>query len=675
MRGYSHGHPLFLPPREIARNHPIPELLDKRLVFVTGKGGVGKTTVAVALGLRAAAEGKRTIVCEVSSQENASRIFDHTEVGFHEVEMEENLWSISIDPDESMREYVLLQLKVRAMRDMLFRSRIFNYLAAATPGLKELVTIGKIWELAQLDRKVKSGRKYDLVIVDAPATGHGIGFLQTPRTFAAIARVGPIHSQAQQLDRLITDHEHTGTAIVALPEEMPVNESAALERDLRDEVGVAVDRIYLNGLYPERFSKEEAERLAELAEGEDGAVRAAARAALSEHGRARSQRAQLARLRRRVEAPVKTLPFLFEPELGVEAARQLAQEARLMPSVGEILEGKDICICAGSGGVGKTTTSAAIATGMAARGLKVCVLTIDPAKRLADSLGLKELGNEARRVDPALFEQQGDRDEGRAVGDDARRQGDLRRAGRPPGARRGVARPRPRTTASTSRSPAPSPARRSTWRWRSCSSCTPKARFDLLVLDTPPTRNALDFLDAPKRLTQFIEGRSLRVFMKPTGLAAKVAGRGASVALASSSGSSASTCSPTWPSSSTPSAAWSTASRPGPSGSTSCSPTPAPASSSSAARRASRSTRPSTSTASWSRRSCPSAASSSTRSTTRPSELRGDGDDLPAALAEKLGDEDLAAAGRRRTSPTTRRWPSATPATSSTSPRSCAPRA
>lgn len=311
---------------QIARNCPIPELLDKRLVIVTGKGGVGKTTVAVALGLRAAAEGKRTIVCEVSSQENTSRMFDHRAVGFHEVEMEENLWSISIDPDESMREYVLLQLKVRAMRDLLFRSRIFNYLAAATPGLKELVTIGKIWELAQLDRKVKSGRKYDTVIVDAPATGHGVGFLQTPRTFASIARMGPIHSQAQTLDAFITDHDNTGAAIVALPEEMPVNESAALEQDLRDEVGVAVDRVYLNGLYPERFSKAEAEKLAKVAEQEDGAARAAARAALSEHGRARSQRAQLSRLRRRVEAPVKSLPFLFEPELGVEAARALSKK-------------------------------------------------------------------------------------------------------------------------------------------------------------------------------------------------------------------------------------------------------------------------------------------------------------------------------------------------------------
>jgi anion-transporting ArsA/GET3 family ATPase len=305
----------------------MPDLLDKRLVFVTGKGGVGKSTLSISLGLAAAARGKRTIVCEVSSQENASRVFKKGEVGFHEVEVADNLWAISIDPDESLREYLLLQLKVRAMRDLLVRSRIFNYLTAATPGLKELLTIGKIWELAQPQRRVKKAREYDLVIVDAPATGHGIGFLQTPRTFAGIARVGPIHSQASELDRYITDHETTGVAIVAIPEEMPVNESAHLEQELTEKVGIAVDRIYMNALYPERFGKGDVAELERALEGAEGPARAAVRAALSEHRRARSQRAQLQRLKRRVKSPVKSLPFIFKPTLDVEELRWLSAAA------------------------------------------------------------------------------------------------------------------------------------------------------------------------------------------------------------------------------------------------------------------------------------------------------------------------------------------------------------
>jgi len=239
--------------------------------------------------------------------------------------MAENLWAISIDPDQAMREYLLLQLKVRAMRDLLFKSKIFGYMAAATPGLRELVTIGKIWEVALPDRKVKKARKYDLVIVDAPATGHGVAFLQTPRTFANVARVGPIKAQAEALETFLVNHRKTGVAIVALPEEMPVNETASLEHTLTEDVGVSVDRVYMNALYPERFSKDEAERLEAVSSNGNGALRAACRAALSETRRAAAQREQLARLAELVTAPVRTLPFVFEPELGVGEIHELSE--------------------------------------------------------------------------------------------------------------------------------------------------------------------------------------------------------------------------------------------------------------------------------------------------------------------------------------------------------------
>jgi len=201
-----------------------------------------------------------------------------------------------------------------------------------------------------------------------------------------------------------------------------------------------------------------------------------------------------------------------------------------MPGVGEILDGKDICICAGSGGVGKTTTSAAIAAGMAARGLKVCVLTIDPAKRLADSLGLKELGNEAKQVDPSLFAQQGVEVKGElwAMMLDAKATFDELVARQAPDEE---ARDRVLNNRIYQQISSALAGSQEYMAMEKLFELHSEGQFDLLVLDTPPTRNALDFLDAPKRLTQFIEGRSLRVFMKPTGLAAKVAGRGASVAL------------------------------------------------------------------------------------------------------------------------------------------------
>ncbi|MEK6250363.1 MAG: ArsA-related P-loop ATPase [Actinomycetota bacterium] len=199
-----------------------------------------------------------------------------------------------------------------------------------------------------------------------------------------------------------------------------------------------------------------------------------------------------------------------------------------MPAVTDILEGHEVCICAGSGGVGKTTTAAAIATGMAARGLKVCVLTIDPAKRLADSLGLEELGNEARRVDPSLFEAQGIEMEGElwAMMLDAKATFDelVRRHAPDEETRDRVLSNRIYEQISNALA-----GSQEYMAMEKLFELHSEGRFDLLVLDTPPSRDALDFLDAPRRLTQFIEGRSMKIFMKPTGIGMRIAGRGASV--------------------------------------------------------------------------------------------------------------------------------------------------
>jgi anion-transporting ArsA/GET3 family ATPase len=312
----------------------VASLLEKRLIFVTGKGGVGKSTVSAALGVAAAQAGKRTIICEVAQQERISSLFERQGVGYHEVEIAPHLHAFSIDPQRALEEYLQLQIRIRPLYDLLFKNRIFTYFAAATPGLRELVTIGKVWELAQFDRKVKKGAKYDLVIVDAPATGHGLGLLRTPKTFSTIARVGPVKRQADTVYDFITDRSLTAVLAVAWPEEMPVNETLDLQRRLRGELGMRLDRIIMNGVYPELFSDAEAEILRERYEREvsehggngTGAVRRAAlRAALSEYTRARSHREQLSRLQQESGQDVVELPFLFEPALDMEAMNRLAR--------------------------------------------------------------------------------------------------------------------------------------------------------------------------------------------------------------------------------------------------------------------------------------------------------------------------------------------------------------
>jgi anion-transporting ArsA/GET3 family ATPase len=300
----------------------VPGLLDRRLIFVTGKGGVGKSTVATALGLVAARSGLRTIVAELSSQEHVQRAFEQHAPRFEELELAPGLFTISIDPQHAMEEY--LRIKVGALGHALSASRLFHAFAMATPGMREMLSIGKVWELAQLQRQTRGAAPYDFVVVDAPATGHGVGILRTPRTFADIARVGPIARQGRKIADTIDNPDFTAIVAVATPEEMPVNETITLDEAVRAE-GLRLDAVIVNALYPERFAPKEATELEQaLARVRAAPSKVALSAALSEHARAATQRDQATRLREALDTPLIELPLLFAEQIGRPELEQLA---------------------------------------------------------------------------------------------------------------------------------------------------------------------------------------------------------------------------------------------------------------------------------------------------------------------------------------------------------------
>jgi anion-transporting ArsA/GET3 family ATPase len=305
-------------------------MLDKRLIFVTGKGGVGKSTVAAALGVLAARQGLRTVVAELSSQQRIQRLFNRYGPPFEEIQLAPGLFTISIDPEHAMDEY--LEVKAGPLGRALGSSRLFQTFAMATPGMRELLSIGKVWELAQFHRRTDGALPYDLVIVDAPATGHSVGVLRTPRTFADIARVGPVAHQGRTIADTIADQRVTGVVAVATPEEMPVNETLSLCEALEREE-LAIDLVVLNALYPVRFDEAETDQLAEaLDRARSPLSRSALRAALAEHSRAQTQREQEARLKAGVNGRLVELPYVFADQLGTRELDMLADA--LGPAIG-----------------------------------------------------------------------------------------------------------------------------------------------------------------------------------------------------------------------------------------------------------------------------------------------------------------------------------------------------
>jgi anion-transporting ArsA/GET3 family ATPase len=305
----------------------MASLLHRKLLVLTGKGGVGKTTVSAALGLIAADRGLRTIVVELGEQRRLAEMFglvagDGARDPGAEVALRENLWSISIDPDRALLEW-LQSLGGRVSGRVLASSGTFQYFAAAAPGAKELISMVTIWKLTEGRRgRGKRAGGYDLVILDAPATGHALGMLHSPQTFGAIARVGPIASQTKKVGELLADPARSGYLAVALPTEMAVTEALELQDGLHQQINRSLDAVIVNGTLPRRFSAAELARIDGL-DSREAMTRSAALTARAVHDRANFQHNQLARLRRR-DFEVHSLPFLFVPEVDLPAIEQLS---------------------------------------------------------------------------------------------------------------------------------------------------------------------------------------------------------------------------------------------------------------------------------------------------------------------------------------------------------------
>jgi anion-transporting ArsA/GET3 family ATPase len=294
----------------------MPALGGQRLLIVSGKGGVGKSTVSAALALASARAGLKTLVCELNTRERVSALLGHPEVGPEIGPLEANLWSVDIRPQNAMREYGLMILKLKSVYNAVFENRLVRYFLRFVPSLQELTLLGKV--LFHLQEKDEKGRwRFDRIVLDAPATGHAVSLLSLPQVLIDTVPAGPMSAQAAVMRDLLVDPAVTAAILVSLPEEMPVNETIDLHAALIRRVHIQPRAVVLNMAIPPRFTSDELGAL-------DGSPR------LAEYARAHFGRERLtvearSRLEKELSLPLAQVPRLFLPEFGRQAIEQVAR--------------------------------------------------------------------------------------------------------------------------------------------------------------------------------------------------------------------------------------------------------------------------------------------------------------------------------------------------------------
>jgi hypothetical protein len=296
-------------------------LLDRRLVIVTGKGGVGKSTVAAALALAAVERGKRVLVCEVNAQERIAPLLGARPSGPVIAEVRPGLSTINVRPAESMREHGLEVVKFKAVYEAVFENRLMRHFLRLVPSLGELAMLGKMLSEARAEERGRP--RWDLVVMDAPSTGHAVQLLRVPGALLGMAPPGPLRSDAHWMRELLLDRRRTALALVTLPEELPVTETIELEEQLRAQVGLTPALLLVNAMPAHRFSPEEAGWLPELVAA-PAPLGSAAQAALLQSARSALAERELARARLGLRYPTFLLPLLPSPTWGLAEVHQLS---------------------------------------------------------------------------------------------------------------------------------------------------------------------------------------------------------------------------------------------------------------------------------------------------------------------------------------------------------------